>query len=67
MTKLIHIVWIAIVTLVMFAPDGNATTHHRPRSYSYSNSDVYRGQMTKVKNSLGIHYHTYTPKHSKKY
>ena len=59
---------IALVPATAQASTHTSHTRHRvPRTYSVYNTNVYRGQMTKMRSALGIHYHTYTPKHSKKY
>jgi len=56
-----------LITLVPATAQASTHHHRTPRTYSVYNTNVYRGQMTKMKSALGIHYHTYTPKHHKKY
>lgn len=66
-TKIIATALVLVLVPSVANAKGHSTHHRTPRTYSVYNTNVYRGQMTKLKSALGIHYHTYTPKHSKKY
>ena len=56
---------IGIILVVLLMPNSiaEASTRHRvPRHYTYYQTDVYRGQMTKMKSALGIHYYSNSQK-----
>jgi len=49
-----------------YAKGGAIGAHHRHSPvYSYTGSDVYRGQTRKMKASLGVHYNSYKAPHTK--
>lgn len=52
--------------LPAFAKGGSIGAHHRKSPiYSYTGSDIYRGQTRRMKSSLGIHYNSYKSPHTK--
>ena len=63
-----RLIAIVLVALLIPVPVAEAKTRHRTaRHYTYYQTDVYRGQMTKMKSALGLHYHSYRPRKSKGY
>jgi len=49
-----------------FAKGGSIGAHHRKSPvYSYTGSDVYRGQTRRMKASLGVHYNSYKAPHTR--
>jgi TP901 family phage tail tape measure protein len=49
-----------------YARGGSIGAHHRQSPvYSYTGSDVYRGQTKRMRSSLGINRHTYNAPHTK--
>jgi len=51
---------------IRLAKGGAIGAHHRKSPvYSYTGSDVYRGQTRRMKASLGVHYNSYRAPHTK--
>jgi TP901 family phage tail tape measure protein len=58
--------WLKDYGIAGYAKGGSIGAHHRRSPvYSYTASDVYRGQTKRMKSSLGIHYNSYKAPHTK--
>jgi TP901 family phage tail tape measure protein len=58
--------WASAHGITGYAKGGSIGAHHRRSPvYSYTGSDVYRGQTKRMKSSLGIHYNSYKAPHTK--